>query len=250
MANPQPDIFIRISKEYHKALRKTRISGVQRQVLDTIMFFTWGHVPSKKEAQISNQDFRKETGLSRIGIAKALRHLLEMNFCTKNGNYNPPSYSIQKDYEKWKPVPKKVQSNNSKALRRGGKKTCTKKGTKVYQKRKSAQITPYTSLRIKELSGELYEFYKNEIKPLRKSSQRAKENLSYYLKKYSFENLKISIENYNSTLNGTEPKFRKDPANFFGKNERPFIDYLPENFESINTEDSYDADDFYKPIKH
>jgi hypothetical protein len=230
MANPQPDIFIRISKEYHKALRKTRISGVQRQVLDTIMFFTWGHVPPQKEAQISNEMYREETGLSNVAVSKALGKLLGLSLITKNGNYNPPSYSIQKDYEIWKPLPKKVMCSDTKGSRREGKKPITKNGNKRYQKRKSAQITPYTSLRIKELSCELYEFYKNEINPLRKSSQRAKENLSYYLKKYTFEDLKKSIENYNSTLNGSEPKYRKDPANFFGKNERPFIDYLPGEF--------------------
>ena len=78
---------------------------------------------------------------------------------------------------------------------------------------------------------EIYDFYKREIDPLKKSSVRAKENIRLYLKKYSKDDLIESISNY-KTICGDDPEYKKDPANFFGKQDKCFIDYLPENFEA------------------
>lgn len=77
----------------------------------------------------------------------------------------------------------------------------------------------------------LYEKYVQKINPARKSRQRSERNLRTHLKKHSFENLSAAIDNYASAVEDTLPKFKKDPANFFGVNEQPFLDYLPENFE-------------------
>lgn len=51
------------------------------------------------------------------------------------------------------------------------------------------------------------------------------------MKRFSYDDLKESILNYKSTINGTDPTYRKDPANFFGVNELYFLDFLPENFQ-------------------
>lgn len=79
--------------------------------------------------------------------------------------------------------------------------------------------------------GEIYAFYLSEIAPQRKSKQRALKNTKTHLRKHSPGDLKQAVKNYKSTLNGTGPQFRKDPANFFGINELFFIDFLPGNFE-------------------
>ena len=76
----------------------------------------------------------------------------------------------------------------------------------------------------------LYEFYVSEIQPQRKTSKRAQSNIKKHLRKFAFDDLKQSVLNYGSTLNGAAPKYRKDPANFFGIQEPYFIDFLPENF--------------------
>jgi hypothetical protein len=106
------------------------------------------------------------------------------------------------------------------------------------------ELTRINNKRIKELSNEIYDIYKSEIQPLRKSSTRAKENIAHYLKHHSSENLKQAILNYKMTIydrvDGTwlyDSKHRKDPANFFGKNDRYFIDYLPDNFEPPEKDD-------------
>lgn len=235
MANPQPNIFIPISKEWHKAIRKIRISGVQWQVLNTIIFKTWGAFPRAKKAQISQEEFMEETGLKSVAISKAKNDLLLMNLITKFGNGNNVSYSIQKDYELWNPLPKKVIASNSKGSQRPKKKPLPNLVTADTKFGNESNLH-LIHIKNKETAQSLYDFYKNSISPQRKSATRAKENILYYLKKYSFEDLKKSISNYASTLNGSAPQFRKDPANFFGKNDRYFIDFLPDNFEPSKEE--------------
>lgn len=83
----------------------------------------------------------------------------------------------------------------------------------------------------------LFVFYVQEIQPSRKSKNRAVKNIAKYLKRgISSENLKAAIKNYKSTLNGTAPEYRKDPANFFGINEVFAEDFYPENFKSPTEE--------------
>ena len=77
---------------------------------------------------------------------------------------------------------------------------------------------------------QICDFYLSEISPGQMTKQRALKNIEYHLKKHSFDDLRKSIENYKSIALTREPTFRKDPANFFGKQEPAFVDYLPENF--------------------
>ena len=79
--------------------------------------------------------------------------------------------------------------------------------------------------------AEIYAHYVHVVQPLRKTKRRCLSNLKRHSKNHSFSDLKTAVENYASTLNGSEPRFRKDPANFFGVNEPYFEDYLPENFD-------------------
>jgi len=77
---------------------------------------------------------------------------------------------------------------------------------------------------------DVFEFYISKIQPQQKSKSRAIKNIISWLHQYSQKDLKISIENYSPVAQAREPSFRKDPANFFGKQEPAFIDYLTENY--------------------
>ncbi len=88
---------------------------------------------------------------------------------------------------------------------------------------------------LRNLSVDLYEFYVQEINSFQKTRQRALSNIAHHLKKNSTEDLKQGIVNYKTIALTREPQFRKDPANFFGKREPSFIDFLPDNFEPSNT---------------
>lgn len=250
MANPQPDVFVRWSKELWKAIIKARIPGVPRQVFDAIVLLTYGAIPSKKEAQISGKQLMNLTNLNRKTVSKSLQKLLDMKVVTKNGDYRPPSIGINKDYDSWKLSPKKVTSPVIKGLQKPLKKVVTKNGDKLSPKMVIKKNSTFYSKEYKEQSDSLYNFYKTEINPLKKSSARAKENITYYLKKYSYEQLLVAIKNYKKVSKDDEPKYKKDPANFFGKNDRYFIDYLPKNFESPQTQDSYNPVKCQPPMEH
>jgi hypothetical protein len=76
----------------------------------------------------------------------------------------------------------------------------------------------------------IYAYYLKKINPFRKSKQRALKNIGKVFNKNICENdLIFAIDNYSINLN-PDPKYRFDPANFFGRKE-VYIDFLPGNFE-------------------
>lgn len=112
MANPQIENgFTRIANDILKALSKIRIAGEPRQILDFIMLKTYGF--HKKEDRISLSQFKDGTKLKHRAVCKAIDCLLKMNIIikrtsAKKGTMSFSMYCVQKDYEKWKPVPKKA----------------------------------------------------------------------------------------------------------------------------------------------
>lgn len=99
--------YVRIADELLEALMKIRISGEARQVFDAIMRKTYGW--QKKWDTISLSQFEEMTGISRSHIIRARKKLLDMNLIiAKKGNDSNVSYSIQKNYKEWKPLPKKA----------------------------------------------------------------------------------------------------------------------------------------------
>lgn len=82
---------------------------------------------------------------------------------------------------------------------------------------------------------QVYKIYLEQIQPKAKSKQRACKNILFYLKTIPYEELIQTIKNYRPIAMDRDPKYRKDPANFFGRNEPTFKDYLPENFNPSGT---------------
>ena len=131
MANPQKeDGHIRISTELWTALVKIRIPGEARQMLDFIIRKTYGY--NKKEDRISTSQFAQATGMKHNAIHKNRRKLIEMNVITvsQKGHSQILTYSIQKNYEKWKPYPKKgtVSQKVTRCIPKGDE-TVSQKGT-------------------------------------------------------------------------------------------------------------------------
>jgi hypothetical protein len=128
-------------------------------------------------------------------------------------------------------------------LRKPPKKQVIKNDNLSYQKRQLNKKR--TLLYIKEnreLAISLYDFYKNEISPLRKTRKAAIKNISYYLQEYNFETLKNAIKNYGTTVKENAPQFRKNPSNFFGRtgdSERYFEDYLDKNIKQEKITDPF-----------
>lgn len=112
MANPQlEDGYFRIAREFWKAMRSIRIPGEARRVFDFIIEKTWGW--SKKEDWISLSQFSESLGISRAKVIKHRKTLIEMNLIMvedtrpQKGTPIAIKYRVNKDFETWRPVPKK-----------------------------------------------------------------------------------------------------------------------------------------------
>jgi phage replication O-like protein O len=129
MASPQPDIFVRYSKELLRAKAKLRISGVQNQLWEAVMLLSYGANPPKKEIEWNTAEIQEITGLSRTYVWKARSAMLKMKVLkrTKKGTDYVEMIGINKNYDQWKPVPKKVRTNI---------------GTNPYQKRYGSRFLP------------------------------------------------------------------------------------------------------------
>jgi phage replication O-like protein O len=116
MASPQLENgYIRIATEILDHLCTIRISGEARQVLDFVIRKTYGF--SKKEDRIALSQFVKGTGLKKSTICKAIKKLEVMNLIaiTQKGNEIDKTYGINKDFDSWRPLPKK-EANKGKVL--------------------------------------------------------------------------------------------------------------------------------------
>lgn len=106
MASPQKENgHIQISTELWEAWSKIRVCGEAEQVLKVIVRKTYGF--KKKEDAIALSQFVLATGLKKSAVCKALNKLRGMNLVTQKGNAIANIYSFNKDYDTWKPLPKK-----------------------------------------------------------------------------------------------------------------------------------------------
>ncbi len=108
MASPQKeDGYVPVATEIYEALCKIRIPGEARQVLDFIIRKTYGF--HKKEDMIALSQFVLGTGLKKTNICRSLNKLSQMNLIViKKDNGNTTKYRLNKDYDMWKPLSKKI----------------------------------------------------------------------------------------------------------------------------------------------
>ena len=114
MASPQlDDGYTSLVNAIWDALARIRIPGEAHQVLTCIIRKTYGY--HKKEDQIALSQLSEATGLSKVHVIQAIEKLVIMNMIivTEKGNDIAKTYRFIKDFEKWKPLPKKVTLPNS-----------------------------------------------------------------------------------------------------------------------------------------
>ena len=108
VANPQiEDGHVDIANEIVEALARIRLSGREMQCLWVILRKTYGW--HKKEDLISLSQFSLMTGLPRKTVCKVLRELSlkKVIAVTHNGDSPINLYRFNKDFDSWKPLPKK-----------------------------------------------------------------------------------------------------------------------------------------------
>lgn len=164
MANPQKENgSTDIAHEIMEALMRIRIPGEARQIIDTVFRQTYGW--HKKEDRIALSQFCGFTLMKKPTVIRAIKKAHAMNIIIiKKDNTNNSSYSINKDFSKWKPLSKKItlskkiigvikKDNASLSLLSHTKQTTTKqtitkeiyahpfeKFWKLYPKKKSKQV--------------------------------------------------------------------------------------------------------------
>ena len=106
MASPQCENgYIRFASELWESLCRIRIPGEARQVFDLIARKTYGY--NKKEDAISLSQFVVGTGMKKPDICQEINRLKKMNLISQKANDIANIYSINKDFQSWKPLPKK-----------------------------------------------------------------------------------------------------------------------------------------------
>lgn len=106
MSSPQLENgYTKISNELIDAWAKIRISGEANQIFIFIIRKTYGW--GKKTDRVSLSQIALGTGIEQSNTVRAIKHLMSMNLITKEKAIRGSSYSIQKDYDKWKPIKKK-----------------------------------------------------------------------------------------------------------------------------------------------
>ena len=107
MKRPQlEDGYTRIANELLEAMGRIRINGEAMQVLMVIIRKTYGF--SKKSDVISLSQFVLATGINKTSVLRALKKLVSMNIVYQKVNDTGNMYSIIKQYDRWKPLTKKI----------------------------------------------------------------------------------------------------------------------------------------------
>jgi phage replication O-like protein O len=137
VANPQVENgHVDIANAIMEALARTRIPGEARQILDYILRKTYGW--HKKEDLISLSQFCEGTGLNKTHICQGLNTLVAMNLITKKGKGGFTEkgkgtiyvYGFNKDFDSWRPLPKKVTlPKKVKVITEKGKRLLPNSGT-------------------------------------------------------------------------------------------------------------------------
>jgi len=212
--------YLMLANELWDALVKIRLSGEERQVFDFIIRKTWGY--KKKEDIISLSQFGEATGgMKKPSVIRAIKNLLEKNMITKNGG----SYGINKDYDKWTPLAKKLMpivSKNAKSVSNIAN-TISKNANKSLAKLLPTKdiyketITKENNTNVLEKSfgnqeiNELHIYLKEKLglEVLDKTVQINRNFANLCLKKFGFEKTKLAID-----ASSMSPFWRTKVTNF------------------------------------
>lgn len=123
MASPQCENgYTRLANELLEALCSYRIGGQELRVVLFIVRKTYGF--GKKHDKISYGQISKATNIPRKRVAEHVKVLAEKRvlYILNNGEREPLTMGITKDYEQWEYVPKKgdIPNNKDKSVPNNG----------------------------------------------------------------------------------------------------------------------------------
>ncbi len=232
MANPQLENgYIRISTEIWEALTKIRIPGEAMNVFMAIIRKTYGW--NKKEDRIALSQLSEMSGLKKPNVLRAIHKLESMNLISviKKDNDYIPNYCFNKNYEKWKPLSKKIT-------------TVIKKDNSVIKLATTINTKSINTITKDNIYKQLFDWFWQNYK-FRDNKKIGKSQTISYLKKYvkesEFEDFKKATLKYCSSENYT-----KDPFRFINNrdwNWKDWINYEKPIDENVNPKEKiYDVD--------
>ena len=162
MANPQiEDGHVDLANEIIEALAKIRISGEEMQCLWVILRKTYGW--HKKEDKISLSQFAQMTGLKRQNVLRAINKLSSKKIIgvIKNDDSQINIYNINKNFDVWKPLSKKITGvinidNQVSSKKIHTKETITKETIqkKIYGEFQNVKLSDLEFQKLKESFGD------------------------------------------------------------------------------------------------
>jgi phage replication O-like protein O len=199
--------YTRIANEILENLASIRISGEAMQVLLVIIRKTYGF--RKKSDTIALAQFSKLTGLNKPAVCRAVKKLEQMGIIIikkdnviNNDNRMASEYAINKDFEKWEPLSKKItlskkiknvikKDNLPLSILIPSKEINIKKIKKVVIEEKKSEIEIPESLNCSDFlqTWEMWKKHRKEKKaPLKETTMAAQ------LKRFEKEGIDRSIE--------------------------------------------------------
>ena len=225
-ASPQKENgYTAIANKIMEALAIIRIPGEARQVLDAIFRKTYGW--NKKEDRISLSQLRKMTGLKDHYVIRARKRLILMNLITiKKDHKGSVIYKFQKDYTKWRPLPKAVvpPTKNGSPYQKGESAT-TKKGNRPLPKavdtKPSITKPSITKQRGNDLTKEMLQLFEKEFKRFwDEYDPRGKRNKDYAKKRFMALCKAGQLSEFDKGFTGYS-NFLKHQRNVEGFDQRP-----------------------------
>lgn len=202
MANPQKENgHIQVSTELWEALTKTRINGEARQILDFIIRKTYGF--NKKEDTISLSQFCLGTGLHKSAVCKGVLKLKSMNLITQKVTSIASSYSFNKDFDTWKPLPKRGhQSPKGKSASHQKVNKRNPKGDTQYTVTKDTLTKDISEPSPRTDTQELFKLFYETINPnINFANKTDRKAADWLIEKYGLEKT-ISAAKYAISIQG------------------------------------------------
>jgi phage replication O-like protein O len=226
--------FTRIANELMENIPYFKFNGTQLRLLLVIFRYTYGF--SRKSHELSISYLITATGIHREQVKRELSTLIKCNVVTvvREATFTTPRIlGLNKDYDTWDIPRNKPKDTLVAKTLPGSEKDCTQVAKKVpppgselaSQERKNINKTLKKNT---AYPSDFEKFYSEYPRP--EDKRRTYNNWRTCLKTHTVEQLIAACRNYKSAKAGTEKQFLKTSANFLGR-EKPFEDYLPENYQ-------------------
>lgn len=209
-----------VANELLEQLVKLPLNGTQLRIICLVWRYTYGF--SRKNHTLSEGFISNGTGIHKKQIQREMNELIRYSILAvvKEATFSSPRIiQFNKNFDEWE-VTKKLPG--SKKDTHTGSDNVTSTGSENVTQENNNKSNIKTTY-----SAEFEKFYSEY--PRAEDKKRSFTNWKTQRKHYTADQLMAACINYKKAKEGTDKQYLKSSANFLGR-ERPFEDYLEENF--------------------